>query len=148
MYWLLGAEPVNVSAYSLPLGNAEPIGENNLVASFRFADGSIGNLSYSTVGSRTSAGERVEVFAQGINVTVEDFKRLIINGAVRREHSRFWPEKGYLEQMKSFIASIRKGEAPAVTVRDGARATVACLQMLDSARELVAKDVSFDLIGT
>jgi predicted dehydrogenase/threonine dehydrogenase-like Zn-dependent dehydrogenase len=147
MYWLLGAEPLNVSAYSLPAGNAEPIGENNLVASFRFADGSIGNLSYSTVGSRTSAGERVEAFAQGISVTVEDFKRLIINGAVRREHSRLWPEKGYLEQMKSFVASIRKGDPPPVTVRDGARATIGCLRMLDSARELVAKDVSLDLIA-
>ena len=65
MYWLLDSEPVEVSAYSLPTDKEDPIGENNLVAAFRFADGSIANLTYSTVGSRTSAGERVEVFASG-----------------------------------------------------------------------------------
>src|SRR4030095_13875893 len=54
MYWLLDAEPESVFAYSLPTDKKEPIGENNLVASFRFADGSIGNLTYCTVGSKTS----------------------------------------------------------------------------------------------
>src|SRR5205807_9731036 len=75
MYWLLDSEPVSVSAYSLPTGKKDPIGENNLVAAFRFADGSIGNLTYCTVGSKTSGGERVEVFAQGVGAFTEDFKR-------------------------------------------------------------------------
>ena len=41
MYWLLDSEPISVSAYSLPTGKKDPIGENNVVASFQFADGSI-----------------------------------------------------------------------------------------------------------
>src|SRR5205085_740547 len=76
MYWMLESEPVSVSAYSLPTGKQDPIGENNLVAAFRFEDGSIGNLTYCTVGSKTSAGERVEVFAQGAAGFAEDFKRI------------------------------------------------------------------------
>src|SRR5204863_9458947 len=75
LYWLLESEPVSVSAYSLPAGKKDPIGENNLAASFHFADGSVGNLTYCTVGSRTSAGERVEVFAQGIGASTENFRR-------------------------------------------------------------------------
>ena len=47
MYWLLDSEPVEVSAYCLPTGKQDPMGENNMVACFRFADGSIGNLTYS-----------------------------------------------------------------------------------------------------
>src|SRR5712692_1708179 len=65
MYWLLDSEPVEVSAYSLPTGKKDPIGENNLVASFHFADGSIGNLTYCTVGSGSSGRERVEDFTPG-----------------------------------------------------------------------------------
>ena len=42
MYWLLESEPISVTAYCLPTGKGDPIGENNLVASFSFADGSIG----------------------------------------------------------------------------------------------------------
>ncbi len=37
-----------------------------MVACFRFADGSIGNLTYCTVGSKTSGGERVEAYMQGL----------------------------------------------------------------------------------
>jgi predicted dehydrogenase/threonine dehydrogenase-like Zn-dependent dehydrogenase len=136
MYWLLQSEFVSVSAYSLPTGRQDPVGENNMVASFRFADESIANLTYCTVGSRTSGGERLEVFAQGLGAFTEDFKKLGLHGAVRRGSSRFWAHKGYEEQLADFVGSIREGKPPAVSVRDGSRATVGCLRMLDSARKL------------
>jgi predicted dehydrogenase len=118
----------------LPTGRQEPIGENNLVASFRFADGSIANLTYCTVGSRTSGGERVEGFAQGVGVLTEDFKKVGIHTGVRSSSSRWWAEKGYAAQMTEFLEGIRQGRPPAVTVEDGARATIGCLSMLESAR--------------
>ncbi|HEV2708268.1 MAG TPA: bi-domain-containing oxidoreductase [Pyrinomonadaceae bacterium] len=134
MYWLLESEPVSVSAYSLPTGVADPIGENNVAASFRFADGSIGNLTYCTVGSKTSGGERVEVFAQGVGATNEDFKRLEVRKSMRTKSSSWWGEKGYVAQFESFVRAIREGRSPAVTVVDGARATLGCLAIMESAR--------------
>src|SRR5581483_1117959 len=84
MYWLLDSEPVSVSAYSLPAEQKEPVGTNNIAASFHFADGSVGNLTYCTVGSKTSGGERVEIFAQGVGAYTENFKRYSIQTSVRR----------------------------------------------------------------
>jgi len=133
MYWLLEAEPEMVSAFSLPTDKKEPIGMNNLAASFQFADGSVGNLTYCTIGSKTSGGERLEVFAQGLGAITEDFKRLETKGRSARSARRFWPDKGYGTQMRDFFDAIRLGRAPRVTVRDGARATVGCLKMLESA---------------
>ena len=138
MYWLLGSEPVSVSACSLPTGKADPIGENNIVASFQFADGSIGNLTYCTVGSKTSGGERVEVFAQGVGAFTEDFKRVGVHKGMRTGSSKIWPDKGYAAQMAEFAESLKQGRAPAVTVYDGARATLGCLAMMAAAREGVA----------
>jgi predicted dehydrogenase/threonine dehydrogenase-like Zn-dependent dehydrogenase len=146
MYWLLESEPVVVAAYSLPTGQKEPIGENNLVASFRFADGSIGNLTYCTVGSKTSGGERVEVFAQGLGVTTEDFKRLSVSAGLRRTRSRWWGEKGYEAQLESFVERVRSGVAPEVNARDGARATIGCLRMLESARDLQPRVIDLDAL--
>ncbi|HVX67747.1 MAG TPA: bi-domain-containing oxidoreductase [Bryobacteraceae bacterium] len=144
MYWLLGSEPVEVSAFSLPRGSREPIGENNIAASFRFADGSVGNLTYCTVGSATSGGERVEVFAQGVGAMTEDFKRLAIAGKVRSARSRWFAEKGYAAQMRAFLDGIREGKPPEVTVRDGARATLACLRMLEAARTRGVVPITLD----
>ncbi|MGA8509762.1 MAG: Gfo/Idh/MocA family oxidoreductase, partial [Candidatus Sulfotelmatobacter sp.] len=135
MYWLLDSEPVEVSAYSLPTGKKNPIGENNLVAAFRFADGSMANLTYCTVGSRTSGGERLEAFATGFAASAEDFKHSIIRTGVVRKSSSWFAEKGYEAQMRAFFAAVKKGQPPDITVRDGARSTLGCLRMLQSARE-------------
>ena len=136
MYWLLDSEPVGVSAFSLPTGKPDPIGENNLVASFRFADGSIANLTYCTLGSKTSGGERVEVFAQGMGAKTENFKKLAIETTIRRTSSRMWAAKGYESQLHAFFQCIRDGTPPQVTVVDGVRATLGCLSMLESTRTL------------
>ncbi len=143
MYWLLDSEPVSVSAYSLPAGQKDPIGENNMVACFRFADGSIGNLTYATAGSKTSGGERVEVFAQGLGVFTEDFKRLDVRTSARSRRSSMWADKGYAQQLAGFLAAVREGRTAEVTARDGARATIGCLAMLESARTLAP--VAIDL---
>ncbi|MGI8897486.1 MAG: bi-domain-containing oxidoreductase [Pyrinomonadaceae bacterium] len=144
MYWLLESEPVSVSAYSLPTNKTEPIGQNNIVASFRFADGSIGNLTYCTVGSKTSAGERVEVFAQGLGLVTEDFKSLSLNTDVRRSDSSWWAEKGYRAQLEAFLDSLRGIITPQVTVKDGARATIVCLRMLESARLKTPTEITLE----
>lgn len=146
MYWLLESEPVSVAAYTLPTETKEPVGENNLVASFRFADGSVAGLTYCTVGSKTSGGERVEVFAQGLGVVSEDFKRLAIKGNARSTRSRLWAEKGYAAQLADFIEAVRQDRAPAVTTRDGARATVGCLRMLESAKTLQPCAIDLDAV--
>ena len=146
MYWMLESEPISVSAYSLPTDKEEPIGENNIAASFRFEDGSIGNLTYCTVGSSASAGERVEVFAQGLGVVTEDFKRLKSPKGLLRNRSKLWPDKGYESEVRAFIDSIRRGDSNAVTAFDGARATLACLRMLESAE--TRHPCTIDLVGT
>ncbi len=133
-YWLLGSEIEQVSAVSLPTGRTEPIGENNIAATFTFADGSIANLTYCTVGSRTSGGERVEGFAPGIGASAEDFKSFTSAGGLRRTSRRWFAEKGYDAQLKAFLDAVRTGGPPPVSVEDGARATVVCLKLMESAR--------------
>lgn len=144
MYWLLESEPVSVSAYSLPTGKQEPIGENNIAASIRFADGSVGNLTYCTIGSKTSGGERVEVLTAGLAAVVEDFKRLEVKTGLRRTRKQWWPEKGYAAQLESYLTGIRQGHSPQVTVRDGARATIVGLRLLESARTLNACTIDLE----
>jgi predicted dehydrogenase/threonine dehydrogenase-like Zn-dependent dehydrogenase len=143
MFWLLDSEPESVSAYTLPTGKQDPIGENNMVACFRFADGSIGNLTYSTVGSRTSGGERVEAYTQGLGIQTEDFKQLTICAGARQRRKRMFAEKGYSAQIENFIRDLKTGKTPAVTVRDGARSTIGCLRMLESAKDLMPKAIDW-----
>ena len=144
MYWLLDSEPINVSAYCLPTGKTDPVGENNLVATFRFADGSIGSLNYSTIGSKKAQGELVEVFAKGVTSQVEDFKRFKSVSNFKHTKSTLWAHKGYEEQLSSFFHNLARGESPEITVRDGARATLVCVEMLRSAQTLTSREINLD----
>jgi len=143
-YWLLDSEPIEVSAYSLPTGKKDPIGENNMVAAFRFADGSIANLTYCTVGSRTSGGERVEIFAPGIGGFAEDFKQSAIKTSIVRRHSSWFREKGYETQMRAFFSALQQAKPPDITVRDGVRSTLGCLRMMQSARDHAICPIDLD----
>ncbi len=135
MRYLLAVEPITVSAFSFPTNQQEPVGENNIVASIKFEDGSIGNLTYCTVGSDASAGELVEVFINGLGISSQNFKRVVVERKSRKTlFSSFWPQKGYLEQMKAFVDAIHNDRKPEVTELDGAMATLVCAKMLQSAK--------------
>ncbi|WP_284352980.1 bi-domain-containing oxidoreductase [Roseisolibacter agri] len=144
--WMLDSEPVEVVAFSLPTDVPEPVGINNMTAAFRFADGSVANLTYCTVGSRTSGGERVEAFAAGVGVVTEDFKRLVINGSTRRTRSRMFADKGYAPQMAEFVAAARGGRPSSVPASAGARSTLMCLRMIESA-QAGGRPMAIDLAG-
>jgi predicted dehydrogenase/threonine dehydrogenase-like Zn-dependent dehydrogenase len=143
LYWLLDSEPISVYASSLPLREGEPIGQNNMSATFRFADGSIASMTYCTVGSKASAGERVECFAPGFGVTSDSFRSIEVYESSTKRQKSFFADKGYENQMKSFLKSIQEGSEHPVGVLDGMRATLCCLKMLESAR--IGEPCSIDL---
>jgi hypothetical protein len=118
----------------LPSTMKDPVGPNNMVASFLFADGSIGNLTYSTIGSKTSQGELVEAYQQDLGISSQNFKRLSINGRISKTTSSWLPKKGYERQLAAFIEAVRNGTSPEVTVVDGVRASIACIRALESAK--------------
>ena len=131
--WLLDSEIVSVSAFRLPKRAAEPFGENNIAGALHFADGSVASLTYCTVGNPKGGGERVEAFAPGVSVAVEDFRTLYTPGALREKRQRLFPEKGYDDQLAAFIAAVRGGKGTYPDAVDGARSTAVCLQLLASA---------------
>ena len=146
MAWLLDAEPVAVAAHGLPTGRRAPIGENNVVATLRFSDDSIGTLTYCTLGARRGGGECVEVYAGDLTATVNDFRQLVVRRGrriTRRRH--LWPDKGYAAELKSFFDAVRDGRRPEVDERAGFRATLVCRKILECAAGTGA--VSIDLDG-
>ena len=131
--WLLDSEPLSVQACRLPKRASEPFGENNIVANFSYADGSIASLTYCTVGNPKGGGERVEAFAPGVSVAVEDFKTMFTPGALREKHQKLFPDKGYDEQLAAFVSATQGGKPSYPNGFDGARATIGCLRLLQSA---------------
>ena len=126
--FLCGHPVVSVSASMLP--NSGRYSNDNLAATLRFADGSIGTIVYTANGDRSFSKERVEVFAQGRVAVLEDFRRLetIRDGKRTTATSRLRIDKGHRGEWSAFVEAIRKGGPSPISfpeIVNGALATLA-----------------------
>jgi predicted dehydrogenase/threonine dehydrogenase-like Zn-dependent dehydrogenase len=116
--FLTGAEPVAVRA-SAPGGRSR----DEATVTIAFSDGSVGTVLYSGSGSPSAGKERVEVFAGGEALILDDFRVLELHGARARRLKTGKVEKGQREQLENFYRALRGEEPLGVTARDGLRAT-------------------------
>lgn len=114
--FLCGHPVASVSASLLP--NAGRYANDNLAATLRFADGSIGTIVYTANGDKAFSKERVEVFAQGRVAVLDDFRRLdmVRDGKRTAATSRLRVDKGHRGEWSAFVEAIRKGSASPITL--------------------------------
>ena len=70
------------------------------------ADGSIANLTYTALGSKDHAKERLEIFTDGKVISLDDYKTLTVAGANRRPTRTRLPEKGQKEELEAFARHV------------------------------------------
>ena len=105
--FLAGGPPVAVEAFS-----PEGVGDT-VSAVLRFADGSTGTILYSSLGDSALPKEYLEVFASGLVIRLDDFRKLhITRGGKTTTKSASAQDKGQAGLVKAFYAAARDG-APA-----------------------------------
>ena len=79
--FLADAAPVEVRAESV--GNPGQYSMDNIVATLKFANGTVGTITYMANGDKSASKERLEVFGGASVAILEDFRRLelVRNGA-------------------------------------------------------------------
>ena len=131
--YLIGAEPVSVSAHCLgPCPSATRL--EDVTATFEFSDESTATLQYTAKGSSLLGKERLEVFCDGTAIMIDDFKRLTIRGKLRVDVKHRRPDKGHAAELEHFADVLMGRTQPLITLQDGIVATMCCLKLIDSAR--------------
>jgi predicted dehydrogenase len=75
-----------------------------------FEDGSIGTVHYFANGSRAFAKERLEVFAEGRVLQLDNFRTLRGFGVRGLRRSAFWrQDKGHQACAAAFLTAVRSG---------------------------------------
>ena len=114
MRHLAGAPIVSVSGRRMGDNDAQPLTEDKAVITLGFADGSFGTIHYLANGGASFPKERVEVFAAGHTLQLDNF--LMLNGfnwpGFRKQ--RLWrQDKGQAECAAAFVRAVEGGlEAP------------------------------------
>lgn len=86
--------------------------DDNFVAALRFADGSVGSLTYTALGSVRHPKEQMEVYCDGQVYVLDDFvavRRAGDNGVLLNTHNQ---DKGLVSQWTAFCSGVRSGVWP------------------------------------
>jgi predicted dehydrogenase/threonine dehydrogenase-like Zn-dependent dehydrogenase len=108
--FLTGSVPIEVETRSLP--NSAHYSNDNVLCLLRFANGSLGTISYLANGDKSFSKERIEVFGGGSVAVLEDFRRveLVRGGKKRVVHSLMRRDKGHRGEWAAFIDAIEAGK--------------------------------------
>jgi predicted dehydrogenase len=134
MRYLVGAPIVSVSARRMGDNDATTLTEDKAVIVLGFADGSFGTVHYLANGGASFPKERVEVFAAGRTLQLDNFLRLRGFNWPRFRSQKLWrQDKGQDACAAAFVAAIEKGEAspiPFEELHEVARVTIEAADLL------------------
>ena len=89
--------------------------QDTVTLQLSFADGSIGTVHYFANGSKLFPKERLEVFAQGKVLQLENFRKLKGYGWPDFRKMNLWKQdKGQRACVKKFVETIRDGGLPPI----------------------------------
>ncbi len=131
----------SVTASVLP--NAGRYANDNLAATLRFADGSMGTIVYTANGDKSFSKERVEVFAQGRVAVLDDFRELVTirDGKRSTARSRLRVDKGHRGEWVAFAEAIRKGGPSPIPFQEIVNSTLATFALARAGSEGIAVEV-------
>jgi predicted dehydrogenase/threonine dehydrogenase-like Zn-dependent dehydrogenase len=130
--FLAGACPIEVQAQTV--GNLGQYSQDNVVASLKFANGTLGTISYLANGDKSVPKERVEVFGGGSVAILEDFRRLelVRNGHKQIVRARWAQDKGHKAEMQAFVDALIGKAPPPISFEQVVGSTLATLRLQNS----------------
>ena len=125
---LAGVPIVAHRAVALGAHAAVAIRDDKAVITLEFADGSVGVINYLANGHKALPKERLEVFAAGQVLQLDNFLRLRAHGWDGFKPTRLWrQDKGQLACTKAFMNAVKEGAAapiPQAEVFEVSRVTI------------------------
>ncbi|HWZ83122.1 MAG TPA: bi-domain-containing oxidoreductase [Terriglobales bacterium] len=130
--FLAGSCPVEVQARTL--GNAGQYSGDNVIASLRYANGTLGTITYLANGDKAASKERVEVFGGGSVGILDDFRtlELVRHGRRHVTRSRWRQDKGHRQEMQAFIDAARGMIVAPIPFEQIVGSTLATLRLQNS----------------
>jgi predicted dehydrogenase/threonine dehydrogenase-like Zn-dependent dehydrogenase len=110
MRFLAGSEIVSIQARCIGAAPGVGITEDKAAITLGFADGSFGTIHYLANGATSFPKERIEVFATGRVLQLDNFRRLQGFGWPGFKKMNLWrQDKGQTECVRHFLAAVAKG---------------------------------------
>jgi predicted dehydrogenase len=127
--YLVGAPIESVHAIGMGAGAIR----DTVAIALRFADGSIGNVNYFANGSKAVPKERLEIFAGGSILQLDNFRALKSFNWPGVANQRLWrQDKGQQQCAETFVAAVRSGDgSPLIPFSELKEVMQACFDVVE-----------------
>ncbi len=107
--FLTGSRVEKITAQAIRPASTHYAADDNFAATLTFADGSVATLAYTALGAREHPKERVEIYADGKVLTIDDYCRFAVAGARHRGIQLKHADKGHRAELLAFAHAVRQG---------------------------------------
>jgi len=99
MNYFMESKPRMISAYSLD--------SNNIVSNIKYANGSIGSVTYSIIGNNRYPKERLDIFGNNVVIYIDNYKSTLIEGykTINKKYLRV--DKGHYALIENYAKFLR-----------------------------------------
>ena len=143
MQYLISAEPKKVYAERVSGNNKTILNSDNLAITFKFTDGSVGNIVYSASGDRAYSRENVEIFFDGKTINIDDFRysRYYLGGKTKTFKTS-GQQMGYKQELNHFFDVACGKIQPVLCDRDIFLSTLAVFKINESLESSKAIEIN------
>ena len=107
--YLTEGDVISVSAAAINPAGKQWARNDNFVATISYSDGSVCNLTYTALGDKSHSKERMDIYADGKVISMDDYKDLTIAGGRYKGWSSQAMQKGQFEELEALANCLLKG---------------------------------------
>ena len=119
----------HISASSINPKNKNHSKNENFTANFKFEDGSIANLTFTSMGSTIYPKEQMKIFQSESVYYLNDYKTLDVYNKNKQTITNHSGSKGHEEELRSFINAIKNESSPPIPYWQQIQATHMALEI-------------------
>lgn len=131
MQYFSGSDPVKVYAECIDSRNNTLKNDDNIAVVVKFANGSVGNLTYVANGDKAMPKEFLEIFGGNVSFTINDFK----SGTLYRNNKEVKianQGKGHKQEVEAFLNAVQHGKEAPIEFHSLYMTTLVTLKIIDS----------------
>jgi predicted dehydrogenase/threonine dehydrogenase-like Zn-dependent dehydrogenase len=129
--FLAGSSIVSLQVESVPPYPGGAPSSDNFAVSVRMADGSLGSLSYSSLGDSSLPKERIEVHAGAVSLVLDDFRSLALHAGGKVRKLSGPQDKGIEAEAEALVRAVKGEESDLVSWEEAEAATSWTLRARD-----------------
>jgi predicted dehydrogenase/threonine dehydrogenase-like Zn-dependent dehydrogenase len=124
-----GAKEVAVNAYSIDPFSKQWNKNDNFVATIKYVDGSVCTLTYTALGDKSYPKEKMEIFADGKVIVMDDYKSVTVHGGKHKGWSDKTVQKGQLQELQVLADTLLRGKPWPIPLSEQIQATRISLEV-------------------